>query len=87
MAGKSYLDAAVVVLRDVGWPLTDHEITNEALQRGLINPRGKTPRATMSARLYIEARDNPDGPLVRVSEPGPTRARRGSVRWALREGA
>ena len=80
----SYLAAALRILADHGSPMTAREITDEAIRRGLLHPAGKTPEATMSARLYLYARDHPDGPLVRLHEPGPGRARRGSVRWALR---
>ena len=79
-----YLNAALTVLREAGRPMTDREITDEALRRGLIEPAGKTPRATLSARLYTYVRDHPDGELARLAEPGPTRAARGSVRWAAR---
>ncbi len=78
-----YLAAALSVLASTGSPMTAREITEEALHRGLIRSAGKTPEATMSARLYVEARDNPDGRLVRLAEPGPTRAKRGSVRWSI----
>ncbi|MBA2450192.1 MAG: winged helix-turn-helix domain-containing protein [Chloroflexi bacterium] len=81
----SYLDAAVAVLEAIGRPLTAREITDEALRRGLIRPAGKTPEATMTARLYVHARDDPTPRVVRLAEPGPTRARRNSVRWALAE--
>ena len=76
MKALEFLDAAVEVLRDAGRPMTSNEITEVALQRGLIETRGKTPRATMSPRLYIYIRDHPEGLVVRVAEPGRTRARR-----------
>jgi hypothetical protein len=47
---------------------------------------GKTPAASLTARLYLYVRDHPDGLVVRVAEPGKARARRGSVRWAVRGG-
>lgn len=81
----TYLEAALAVLESAGRPMTGREITAEALRRGLITPMGKTPEATLSARLYVYVRDRPDGRLVRLAEPGPGRARRGSVRWALRD--
>jgi hypothetical protein len=79
-----YLGAALAVLAAADRPLTAHEILTEALRRGLLHPRGRTPEATLTARLYTYVRDHPAGPLWRVYEPGRTRARRGSVRWALR---
>jgi hypothetical protein len=86
-APTSYLNAALRILADQRSPLTAREIAAEAIRRGLLRPAGQTPEASMSARLYIYVRDHPDGPLVRVHEPGPARARRGSVRWALRVAA
>jgi hypothetical protein len=82
---SSFLEAAEVVLADFHEPQTAEIITDEALRRGLIHPRGKTPVATMTASLYVEARDNPASRILRLGEPGPTRARRNSVRWTLRE--
>ena len=79
----TYFDAAVEVLRRHGRPMTDREITDLAIGSGLIVPAGKTPRQTMSATLYMRSLD-PASPIQRVAEPGRIRARRGSVRWALR---
>jgi HB1, ASXL, restriction endonuclease HTH domain len=78
-----YLEAAIQVLRSANRPLTIEEIVDEALRQGLIAPHGKTPRNTMSARLYTTVRDNPDSPIKQVFEPGKLRARRGTVRWVL----
>jgi hypothetical protein len=58
--------------------MSAREITELALQRGLLRSNGKTPEATMSAKLYTAPKD---GPIRRECEPGPARARRGSVRW------
>ena len=43
------------------------------------------PEATMAADLYLHVRDSAAPRIVRVYEQGPTRARRGSVRWTLVE--
>jgi hypothetical protein len=74
----TFLEAAEEVLRETGRPMTAREITDVAAKRGLIKTRGKTPEATMSARLYAAPRD---ASVKRVFRPGPTRASRGSVRW------
>jgi hypothetical protein len=79
----SYLDAALAMLQRHKRPMTSREITDEAIRRGLLQPRGKTPEATMTARLYVYVRDDPSPRLRRVYEPGPNRARRGSARWDL----
>lgn len=63
--------------------MTGSEIAALAVERGLLHPRGKTPAATMNARLYVELARNPNAMVKRVFEPGPARARRGSVRWTL----
>jgi hypothetical protein len=59
-----YLDAAVEVLKEANRPLTVEEITAEALARGLIEPTGKTPVATMSAAIYTSA-VRQQGPIIR----------------------
>jgi hypothetical protein len=81
----TYYEAALQVLRSARRPLTAQEITDLAMERGLITPRGKTPQATMGAELYVKVRNDPD--LVKLMTPGNKRARRGSVRWALRDTA
>lgn len=79
----SFLDAAVAVLEKVGRPLTADDIVAEALARGLLMPAGKTPVASMTARLYTHVRDAEHPRVVRVYEQGARRAQRGSVRWTL----
>ncbi len=80
----TFLDAALAVLEACRRPMTAAEIVDEARRRGLLVSAGKTPPASLSARLYLYVRDHPDGLVVRVAEPGKARARRGSVRWAVR---
>jgi HB1, ASXL, restriction endonuclease HTH domain len=58
--------------------MTAREITQAAIEAGILDTCGKTPIATMTARLYelgVEAA------IVREAEPGAVRAKRGSVRW------
>ncbi len=81
----TYYEAALQVLRSVRHPLTTREITDQAIERGLIRPQGKTPHVTMGARLYVKVRNDPE--LVKLETPGNGRAKRGSVRWALRHNA
>ena len=80
-----YVDAAVAVLIEDGRPLTSAEITERAITRGLLNPGGRTPEASMSAALYLEAL-RPGGRLIKIAIPGRIRAVRGSVRWTVRAG-
>jgi hypothetical protein len=81
-SNMTYYEAAMEVLRLTGHPLTTREITDLALERGLITPHGKTPHDTMNARLYEQ--DRKDSELVKLEAPGNGRAKRGSVRWTLR---
>jgi hypothetical protein len=78
----TYYEAALQILRSVQKPLTTREITDRALERGLITPRGKTPHATMGSMLYVRVRNDPE--LVKLGTPGKGRAQRYSVRWTLR---
>jgi hypothetical protein len=78
----TYYEAALQVLRSVEHPLTTREITDRAIEQGLITPRGKTPRNTMSAELYTRGHDDPE--LIKIEDPGTMRAKTGSVRWTLR---
>jgi hypothetical protein len=79
----TYHEAARQVLRYAGHPLTIREITDRAIEKGLITPNGKTPHMTMAARLYTLVRNDPE--LVKIESPGNGRAKRGSVRWTLRD--
>jgi hypothetical protein len=75
----TFLEAAEQILRTSKGPLTASEITEEAIRRGLIVTRGKTPVASMSAALYTAP---PDALVKRSFKRGPRRAARGSVRWS-----
>ncbi len=77
----TYYEAALEVLRAAREPLTIQEITDRALIRGFIVPRGRTPQATMAAELY--RRLATDGRLTKIGARGQTK--RGTVQWALRE--
>lgn len=81
----SFLKAAISILAETGREMTATEIARIALDRGLVESSGKTPRATLAAQLYVHVREHPQGPLQKISGPGPSRARRGSVKWAWRE--
>jgi hypothetical protein len=80
-----FLAAAIEILRSNRRPMTVAEITSEAMSRGLLKSAGKTPAATMSARLYTHVRDADVQRVRRVFEPGTMRAVRGTVRWELVE--
>jgi hypothetical protein len=80
----TFLQAAVAILRESSQPMTAQELAAAALSRGLMSTRGKTPEASIAAGLYLQVKRQPSGPLFRVADPGPNRARRGSVRWEWR---
>lgn len=50
----SFKEAAIRVLRAAGEPLSAQEITERALQEGILQTAGKTPSATMAAQIYVE---------------------------------
>src|SRR5262249_23316400 len=75
----TYYEAALRILKSVGCPLTAREITDQAIEAGLITPVGKTQHATMSAALYMRAGSDPE--LIKMQDQGNGRAKRGSVRW------
>ena len=77
----TYYEAAIEVLRAAKAPLTAQEITNRAIEKGLITPSGKTPVATMTAVLYLRLPNDPD--LVKLEDRANRRAKPGSVRWTL----
>jgi hypothetical protein len=68
----TYAEAAITVLKLRRRPLSTREITDLALEHGLIHPIGKTPVATMALALYLLVRDTADSPLVKVATPGLT---------------
>lgn len=82
MTSVSFVEAALEVLARNSVAMTAVEITNAALAEDLLDTRGRTPAATMSAALYTEAK-RPQPRVRKVSSPGSARAQRGSVRWTL----
>ncbi len=81
---KTFLDAALTVLAAAERPLTSREVAERVIAGGLIRTSGKTPEASIAAALYVALRDGRAPGLERLFEPGPTRARRNSVRWRYR---
>ena len=47
-------DAAIQILKDAGKPLHAKEIAERIMEAGLWSSDGKTPEATVSARLYSD---------------------------------
>jgi hypothetical protein len=71
------LEAAVAILKSADRPMTIEEITGEALRRRLIQRLSKTPDASMSAALYVPAREARRARVRRVYQPAKQRAKRG----------
>jgi hypothetical protein len=84
MAVKITWTAAVhQILLETGRPMTARELYGEIIDRGLVEPKGKTPFQTLVAGLYKETK-RVDARISRVAEPGTERASWGTVRWMLK---
>ena len=62
-------DAAVQILKDAGKPLHAKEITERITEAGLCVPKGETPEATVSARLYSEIKKHGNQSIFVKVEP------------------
>lgn len=62
----SFKEAAYDILKRTDDPLTPKEITDIAVQEGLIDTEGETPEATMGAQLYVDINTNKDTPFIKV---------------------
>ena len=61
--GLSFFQLAQRVIKEVQHPLTANEIWEIAQEKGYdkeLDTKGKTPWATLAARLYVDVRDNPN---------------------------
>lgn len=59
----TFHELSEIVLRESDKPLTANEVWEIAVDKGLdtqLDSKGKTPWATLGARLYVIVRDNPD---------------------------
>lgn len=54
---KSFAEVAYLILKKQGRPLSPVEITSLALANGILSTTGKTPAATMGARLYVDIKE------------------------------
>ena len=62
----SGLDAAFAILSESGIPMNAAAITKLAIERGLWNPDGATPAATLSAALQTDVRKGDNARFVKV---------------------
>lgn len=70
MPAMSFSEAAYQILKRTGLSLSADEITSAALSGGLISTSGKTPSATMSARLYMDIKDKGNASRFVKAEKG-----------------
>ncbi|MDY6893518.1 MAG: winged helix-turn-helix domain-containing protein, partial [Chloroflexota bacterium] len=56
----SFKDAAYTVLKEGNRPLRIEDITEIALEKGILKTTGKTPVATMGAQLYTNVKTSKD---------------------------
>ncbi len=66
----TFKDAAYQILREVRTPLTAKEITKIAIEKNLIKTSGKTPVATMGARIYMDIKRKGTNSLFMKVEHG-----------------
>ena len=67
----NFIELAEQVIKTVKQPLTVNEIWEKGIELGLdkkLNTKGKTPSATLGARLYIEIRDNKNSKFIPIGK-------------------
>lgn len=67
----TFIELAEKILQQSETPLSSVEIWNRAVETGLngkLDSKGKTPAATLGARLYIEVRDNPESKFSSIGK-------------------
>lgn len=67
----NFIELAEQVVATVKQPLTINEIWEKGIELGLdkkLNSKGKTPSATLAARLYVDIRDNENSKFVAVGK-------------------
>lgn len=65
----TFLELAEKILTEEKRPLTANEIWTLAVEKGYekqLGSEGKTPWATLSAQMYVNAKDNPRSPFVQT---------------------
>ncbi|NQS90319.1 hypothetical protein HQ584_11080 [Patescibacteria group bacterium] len=67
---KSFKQAAIETLKELGKPLHYKDITKLAIKNGLIASEGKTPWATMNAQLSMDIVKNGDNSEFIRTDPG-----------------
>lgn len=63
----SFKEAAVKILERFSEPKTAKEITEIAIEEGLIETSGETPEATMAAQIYLDINNNKNSVFKKVA--------------------
>jgi DNA-directed RNA polymerase delta subunit len=64
----SFAEAAYRILKKYGRPLSPSEITSLALSEGILSTTGKTPAATMGARLYVDIKRKDNSKFIKANK-------------------
>ncbi|WP_027634793.1 COG2958 family protein [Clostridium butyricum] len=67
----SFIDLVIETLKIIRKPLTQKEIWENAIQLNIsqkVTTSGKTPWATLGARIYTDIKDNENTPFIQVSK-------------------
>jgi len=69
MEKLTFKELSKKILEEEKRPLTAEEIWEIALQKGYdkhCGSQGKTPWSTITALIYVDMRDNPDSPFIKI---------------------
>lgn len=69
MSKLTFGELAIKILLESKKPLTTEEMWEYAVSNGydtLVGTKGKTPWRTMGAKIYLDLKDNPDTPFVKI---------------------
>jgi len=67
----NFLELAEQIIKNSNQPLTANEIWEKATELGFdkqLNSKGKTPWASLGARLYVDIRDNPNSKFIPIGK-------------------
>lgn len=67
---SDFIKTAQIILEEKGNPMSAFQIIKEAIQKNLINTKGKTPERSMGARIYIDIKRKGDQSLFYKAEKG-----------------
>lgn len=69
MAKLTFGELAVKVLQESNQPLSAEEMWEFAVAKGyevLVGTKGKTPWRTIGAKIYVDLKDNPETPFIKI---------------------